>query len=278
MRHRVGSWKPASTADGPTAVTRSPRPGHRVFKGVVAWVVAAHLVLIAMQWAGGARPQATSSARMSMRLVATPARTTAAVPERAAIEKPVASPAKVARIARTKRPAATPAAPIEAARATPRIEAAPEAPVQARMEQAADAQVITGVAFGLPRIGMPGSADARRMAASPEPTPLPQGPPPAMLMQMQAARAAALSQIADALSREVASWQAPADEGQGACALSAQPGARLACDDERLLAVVAPREAALSGLLSAYRSMDPRMQMLSIAIVQGRYRAAWNAQ
>src|SRR5207245_5947583 len=91
-----------------------------------------------------------------------------------------------------------------------------------------------GIAFGLPRIGIPGGSTTRWSASPSEFPPQPMSPPPAMIMQMQAARA----QIAEALQRELSAWQAPADEG--ACAISAQPESRLACDNETLMLAISP--------------------------------------
>lgn len=99
-----------------------------------------------------------------------------------------------------------------------------------------------------------------------------------MLMQMQAARAAGRAQIADALLRELATWPMPDDGDEGACAVSIQSEARLACDNDRLLAAMAPREAVLSGLLGAYRSIEPQTEALSIAFTRGRYQVAWSAR
>lgn len=99
-----------------------------------------------------------------------------------------------------------------------------------------------------------------------------------MLMQMQAARATGRAHIADALLRELATWPVPDDDSEGACAVSIQSEGRLACDNDRLLAAVAPREVMLSGLLDAYRSVEPQTEALSIAFKQGRYQGVWSAR
>jgi hypothetical protein len=94
-------------------------------------------------------------------------------------------------------------------------------------------------------------------------------------MQMQAQTMAARAQLAEALQRELGSWQAPDATAQGACTLAAAPGARLACDSEPLAAALASREALLIGLLRAWRGMEPGTQGLTIAVVGGRYEARW---
>lgn len=256
MRHRAGSWNPACTAERQAGVVTPSRSGIRVFRVIVSGIVAAHAVFIAMQWQGAVKPQA-SSARMSMRLVSTPAQSPDANRDPPAVQARIRNPG----------PTRDRAVPIK-----PSARTQPVAQVR-RLDADTESRVAPepqGIAFGLPRIGIPGGSTARWSASTSEAPPQHIGPSPAMLMQIQAARA----QVADALQRELSAWQAPADEG--ACAISAQPESRLDCDNEALTLALSPRESALAGLLHAYRSVEPKILRLSIAVVQGRYQASWN--
>lgn len=93
---------------------------------------------------------------------------------------------------------------------------------------------------------------------------------------MQAQLQAARLQIADALRREVGTWQPLSAAEQGACTLAPGSDAHLSCDNETLMLSIAPREAMLAGLLRAWRSTYPDTRGLSIAVVDGRYQANWN--
>jgi hypothetical protein len=101
-------------------------------------------------------------------------------------------------------------------------------------------------------------------------------PPWLQQAQAHAAREAGRAQLADALQHQLAEAAASLEGGNGACALATGPDAQLACDNEHLSLALAPRAAALAGLLQAYRSMEPRTAGLAIAVVQGRYQVSWN--
>jgi|GEM_PF-4337715 len=257
MRHRAGSWKFACTAECPAGMVTPSRSGTRVFWVIVGGIMAVHAVFIAMQWQGVVKPEA-SSTRMSMRLVSSTVRSRDADQDQPAVQTRVHHPASNRdRAVPTK--ASTRTQPVAQVR---HFDAVTESNVAPEPQ---------GIAFGLPRIGLPGGSTAALWSASTSASPShPMSSPPAMLMQMQAARA----QISEALERELSAWQPPADEG--ACAISAQPEPRLDCDNEALTLAISPRESALAGLLHAYRSVEPKVMRLSIAVVQGRYQASWN--
>ncbi len=232
-----------------TAGVSSPRPCP-----VLAWGVAGslliHATLLAMAWQHQPTTHPPTAARLSVRLLPPTARHAAA---------PTAAPAVVVRHA-----AVRPRAPAAATHSKP---------PQTVAVAAAPAEVIDGSVFGLPRIGFAAPAPARWMAPQP---PAPTMPPPVPLLQMQAqaARDAGLAQIMSALQQQVSAWQTPQDAGDAACSLDAQPQRPLACDSDALLQVVGERVTMLSGLLDAYRRMEPRAASLSIAFVQGRYRVS----
>jgi len=272
MRRRAGSWKFGRTAEYPVEARRrtgaSPSPGARLH-GIAALIALAHAMLIAAAWQSTTVRERIGERRLSMRLVSpTPARQVAAI---AASEVPVraepAIKATATTAARAERPApreTAPAAPIEPPRTAPQ----PTASV---------AEPITGVALAIPRIGLPGTAApawGKPPAAIVEPA-----APPAMAMlaqatQAHAAREAGRAQILDALQRTLADTsQAIVD---GACALAVEAQAHLACDNDVLMQALAPREAALSGFLRAYRSMEPRTRGLAIAVVGGHTQVSWN--
>jgi hypothetical protein len=257
MRHRAGSWKLACTAECPAGMVTPSRSGTRVFRVIVGGIVVLHAVFIAMQWQGAVKPEANST-RMSMRLVSSTARSRDANQDQPAVQTRIHHPGPNRDRAVPTKPS-TRTQPVAQVR---RFDAVTES------RTALEPQ---GIAFGLPRIGIPGGSTAARWSALTSAPPLqPMSPPPAVLMQMQAARA----QISEALERELSAWQAPADGG--ACAISAQPESRLDCDNDALTLAISPRESALAGLLHAYRSVEPKVLRLSIAVVQGRYQASWN--
>jgi hypothetical protein len=133
------------------------------------------------------------------------------------------------------------------------------------------------VAIALPRIGGFGAGPTRWLrapSAEHSPPPAPHHAEVARMMQAQAAREAARAQIAIELQRHLA--DASLQMHDGACAIGAEPEARLACDNEPLAQSLAPREAALAGLLQAYRSVEPRASGLAIAVVQGRAQITWH--
>ena len=250
MRHVNTGW--AST----------PSPCARV-RWIALFTAAIHAALIAWAWRTPATHELRSPARVAMRLVMLPAAIQAsalATPQSLAAPEPAAKPRRQAR-------------PIE----SPRPVEPPPRPSPAR------AEAIAGVAFEPPRIALPGSSSpARWMNPPAAPADTGRVMPPAMQLaqarQAQAMREAGRAQLADALQRELGSMQAPSSVDDGACALPAEPEPHLVCDNERLMQAIAPREAALSSLLQAWRSMEPGASGLSIAVVQGRYQVSRDVQ
>lgn len=255
MRHRAGSCELGRTAGGPAGVN-TPRPGRRVHGWIVAGIVAAHGVFVAIAWQPAAALKAATPQRMSMRLLASVSRPAAGIVSTTEAQKPALMAA------------AAPAPKPRAARPEPRSKAAePAAPLNVAVAVAVVAPVpIQGVAFAPPSISF-GPPPVRREAAPPMPP---------LQAQMQGQFHAARAQVADALQRELGAWQPPLASQQGACALAAEPESHLACDNDALSTAIAPRETALVGFLRAWRSMDPRTQGLTIAVVDGRYQASWN--
>lgn len=242
----------------------TPRPGRRVHGVIVVGIVVAHAAWVALAWAPASVPKPAVPQRLSMRwLASTPKVQAVVVPIVATAAKPAD---KVAPTVRAPKPRA--AVPAE-----PRVAVAPEPRVAPVEVVAVAAPVpIQGVAFAPATIGF-GPPAVRRVAAF---APAPPPPPTQLLqMQMQSQQHAARAQIAEALQRELGAWQPPLTS-QGACALAGEPDAHLACDNDTLTSTVAPREPALAGLLRAWRSMEPRTQGLTIAVVDGRYQATWN--
>jgi hypothetical protein len=221
----------------------SPRPRSGALHAIAAFTLAAHAALIGLAWRDAGSTAPRPALRVAMRLVAAP---------------PTAARVPVAE--RPARPAAAPR----------RAPARPDAP---RRAVAAKHEPVAGVAFGPPRWGLPGTAPAQWMNP---PAPL---HVPAVVVsvaqaaQAQAARDAARWQIADALQRALP----PAPAADGHCALLPAPAAALVCDDETLRQALAPREAALAGLLAAHRALEPQAGGLSISVAQGRYTVAWDA-
>jgi hypothetical protein len=247
MRLRAGSWKSGSTAEGRAGVA-SPLPGRRVHALVVALIVAAHAAFIALAWKPAAEVVKPPAKAMSMRLVA------------ATVSRPAVAPAAYADL-----PRVAPAKPRKAV--TKRV--TPPAPPVPSVTAQADPPAVQGIAFAPARIAFGAPSLPREERPAPPP------PPPIHLLQMQAQLMAARSQIAEALQRELGSWQAPDASAQGACTIAATPDAKLACDSEPLAAALASRETQLIGLLRAWRGMEPATQGLSIAVVGGRYEARW---
>lgn len=243
MRFRAGSWKSGSTAEGRAGVV-SPLSGHRVHALIVGFIAAAHVAFVAFAWKPASEAAKPPAKSMSMRLVA-------ATVSRPSVDTAARSPAPAVRTTPPK------------ARAAPKKAVAP--PVVAQ----AEAPAIQGIAFAPARIAFGPPSTPREDHPAPPPA------PPIHLMQMQSQLMAARAQLADALQRELGSWQAPDATAQGACTLAAAPDARLACDSEPLAAALASREAMLIGLLRAWRGMEPGTQGLSIAVIGGRYEARW---
>ena len=247
MRLRAGSWKSGSTAEGRAGVA-SPLPGRRVHALVVALIVAAHAAFIAWAWKPAAEAVKPPAKAMSMRLVAATGSRPAVAPT-ARADLPRIAPVKPPKaVKKSVAPLAPPAPPVTVQADTPAIQGITFAPAR--------------IAFGAPSVPR-------------EEHPAPPPPPPIHLLQMQAQLMAARSQIAEALQRELGSWQAPDATSQGACTIAAAPDAKLVCDSEPLAAALASRETRLIGLLRAWRGMEPATQGLSIAVVGGRYEARW---
>jgi hypothetical protein len=250
------------TAVNTVGVTR-PRPCVRVFSWILGFTLGAHAVLLAHLWYASTASDSPRAARLTMRLVrpvSTQREPAAAVPTSTRTPAPAA-------LRRPSKAAAKPSAQSQSqAHVQPTVPAATPAET---------AEAIVGIVFAPPRVGFPGAGAARSTAAPPPP--IAAAPPSAFvaqMMQAQATREAGRSQVVDALQRTLAG--ALADANDGACALDAQPDASLSCDNESLMRLLAPREAALAGLLRAYRSVDPQASGIAIAVVQGRYQVAWN--
>lgn len=97
------------------------------------------------------------------------------------------------------------------------------------------------------------------------------------IAQANEAREAQRAQIVDALLRQVAALQDPGNSAEGACTLPAPPSTHLACNNDALLQALSAQAPVLTGLLQAYRSMDPQADGLSIAYAHGRYRLSPDA-
>ena len=155
-------------------------------------------------------------------------------------------------------------------------------PVASPVREAGSAEIITGVAFGMPRIGLPGASTSGWTSPPAAHDVAPPSTPAMLLAQSsreRAMREAALAQIADAAQRMLADTSiASAGAADGRCLLMIETDARLVCDDESLAQALAPREAALSGLLQAYRRMAPSAGALAVTLVQGRYQLSWDVR
>jgi len=249
MRRRAGPWRFDGTADSAAgAVTLRPRS--RVGWGIAVSLALHGVLLFALSSHRTAAPNAPrTAARMSVRLLmrAAPA---VAPSELVALQSTASRSRSV-----TRKP---PALPI-------RTET-----VKVSAPMAADvAAPIDGSVFGMPRIGFPGASASR--SATPGP-PNYAGPNP--MAQMQAARDAGRAQIVSALEQQLNALQVPVDAIEAACSLPATPDAQVSCDNDSLREIVGPRTPALSGLLVAYRSVEPRASSLAIAYSQGRYRVS----
>lgn len=155
-----------------------------------------------------------------------------------------------------------------------------EVPVASPVREAGAAETINGVAFGMPRIGLPGASTSRWTNPPAAHDAAPASTPAMMLApssRERAMREAARTQIADAAQRTLADTPiASAGAADGRCLLTIEADARLVCDDVLLAQALAPREAALSGLLQAYRSVEPSAGALAVTLVQGRYQLSWD--
>jgi len=233
----------------------------------VAWGMAVsllvHSLVVALVWQRVPPAEAPRPQRMAVRLVAKAVHAPAApLSIRQATHQPssrVSAPAKKAAAKATTAPSPT----VVAAHAPPAL-SPPQAPPEA----------IDGSVFGMPRIGFAGPSTPRWMTP-PQPPAMPAPyPGPALAAQAHAAREAGRAQIVLALEHQVTVLPPPASPGDGACALQTQPESRLSCDTDALQEVVGAQVATLSGLLDAYRSMDPRASSLAIGYAQGRYRVS----
>lgn len=220
---------------------------------VTALALVLHALVLVNAWHTPVRTDPKPATRISMRWL----QATAAQP--AVRTTNVAARATVRPRARAALPAGPRLAPAALAPATP-----------------VRAEAVVGVAWGLPRLGFAAGGPARWMRP-PAAEAAPQAPAPQLIaqtMQAQAARAAGHTRIAEALHSALDSAQADTDEGS--CALGVEPHARLICDNDALTQALASREARLSELLRAYRSVEPHTKGLSIAMVQGRYQVSWD--
>ena len=235
MRHRAGSWS-SPRAVGNTAGAATPRPCARVFRIAAVLVLAAHLLFIAMAWQTAAsKPQPTRQSRIAMTIVAPKAQP--GVRDMRAI------------VAKAKKPAAVKPRPIPKPRPKDEPPKPPEPPV-------------IGVAFAPAAIAMPSPA---RWMQPPQHSAPPMMPPPVHMAQAQAAQA----QLTEALYRQLA--DAPAALA-GECRLPAEPQAELDCDREDVKQALESRVTALAAWLTAYRSVDSRVNGLSIALADGRFQ------
>ncbi len=259
MLHRASSWRPAGPSRA-AAAAATLRPRSFVFKAVAAATVLVHGLLIGWAWQGvAAKREPARSARVAMRLIAAPA----AHPH----------PVEVARL----RTAPQPARPEPKATRRPRNDDMAHEKPKPLAAPPASAEPIVGIALAVPTISLPGAAPKRWVNPPPAPTAA-QASPPAMLAawaQAEAARNASRSQLEFALQRHLAEASPPSPDVEGACTLPAEPQADLDCDTDGMMQALGPRAAALSGLLLALRSMEPRTSGLAIAVVQGRYQASW---
>ncbi|MEP7297287.1 MAG: hypothetical protein ABI702_13955 [Burkholderiales bacterium] len=244
-------------------------PPTRVW-GIAAFTLSVHALLLATAWRAPPDRRPSQAAAVTLRLVpgAAPRQVVAA----AALPAPAPAPAP-ARTSLQRAKRVRPDAPV------PRR----SEPVQAVVTAAAPAQVvvpaevITGVAFGLPRIGLPGTPSSRWMNPPSTQDVAPAQTPAVLLAQMtreRAMREAARAQIVDAAQRTLIDASTAAAEGS--CLLTIEADARLVCDDESLTQALAPREAALSGLLQAYHRMEPSASGLAVTFAQGRYQVSWD--
>lgn len=235
MRHCAGSWSPPRAVAN-TVGAATPRPCVRVFRIIAALVLAAHAGFIAMAWhTATAKPQPPRQSRIALTLVAP--KVQPGVRDMRAV------------VAEAKRPAALKPRPV--VKDPPKVQPPkpPEPPV-------------TGVAFAPAAIAMP--SPARWMQPPPQPAP-PMMPPPVHMAQAQAAQA----QLTEALYRQLA--DAPAAL-VGECRLHAEPQAPLDCDRDEMKQALESRVAALAAWLAAYRSVDARVNGLTIALADGRFQ------
>jgi hypothetical protein len=266
MRHLVGRLIAGPTTEGRAGVAR-PRPCPRVAWGVAVSVLAHAFVIALTLNATPPRKPVKEASRLSVRLVARPPQ---AVPTSKQATAPVVAYRRAAVQVVREAKAAQPA---RAAKAVPPPSTKAAKPLESPAAQvaAASTQPIDGSVFALPHIPIAGGAAPRWMkpqGPSAMPTP-PFVPPPAM--HAHAAREAGRMQIVLALQRQVSAWQAPDDAGDGMCSLHATPDDLLDCDSAALQQLVGAQVAGLSGLLKAYRGIDPSASRLSIAYQQGRY-------
>ena len=247
MRRNAGSWRRDDTADR-AAGAAMPRPRVRFACGVAVSIALHGVALLLLNSHRNAAPDTPHAAtRMSVRLLMRVAPAATAQPVVVRQAQPTRN------VAQNVAPPSVRTEPVEV-----------PVPVAAKV-----APPIDGSVFGMPRIGLAGMSTSR---SSVSPPPIYPGPNP--LAQMQAARDAGRAQIVSALERQVNALQAPVDVSDAACSLQATADAQVSCDSDALRDIVSPQTPTLSGLLVAYRSIDPRASSLAIAYVQGRYRVS----
>lgn len=178
---------------------RRPRSG--ALHTIAAFTLAAHALLIGLAWRDAEPPKPRPPQRVAMRLVAVPA----ATPPRTVVHEPTVRPALPTR-----------RAPVRVEPPRPAVAPPPE--------------VVTGVAFAPPRLGVLVTAPATWL----KPPPTEDMPAAAMAAQAamaHAAREAARSQIAYAMQR--ARQAAPPADGR--CALLPDDAPTPACTDQRVI-------------------------------------------
>jgi hypothetical protein len=237
MRHSAGR----------TAGVSRPRP-YRHVRSVALVVAAIHATLIVWAWQQTEPRKAQPAPKHVAMLLVMPR---AAAPTPAPAPQPAPQPAVARKTVRPDRPPGP----------------APRGP-------APPAEPVTGVALAPPTIASPGSSTPSRWM-NPPPAPVPM-PPPTQMVHAQSAHEAVRAQLAAALQHELGRWQALTAADDGHCRLAVEGDSGLACDNEMLLQVLAPREGVLAALLASYRSLEPRAHGLTIALAQGRYQAAWD--
>ena len=228
--------------------------------GGVALSIVVHAAIALVAWRATVPTEAARAVSLTVRLIepSPPLATTAAVRVDAAADVRREPPRRVA-TARTRATAAARGGRMAAAEM-------PSPPAEA----------ISGAVFALPHIGFGGSAVATSwMRTVRPPTPSVQAVQPDLSVQAaQAQREASRALLVAALEQQVGALPAPDESVEGVCTLGAQTERLLDCDNSALHTAVTPQAPALSGLLLAYRSIDPRTAGLSIGFSNGRYQVS----
>jgi hypothetical protein len=239
---------------------------HAYLRHPVAWGVAlsiaAHAAIALVAWRAAGPTEAPPTVSLTVRLLerSSPHASAAAVSADTADSYVVRSEPPRRRAA--ARPRAIAAARSGSVAATERPPPPPE--------------VISGAVFALPHIGFGGSAVATSwMRTVRPPTPSVQAAQPDLSVQaVQAQREASRALLVAALEQQVGALPAPVESVEGMCTLGAQTERQLDCDNSALHTAVTPQAPALSGLLLAYRSIEPRTAGLSIGFSNGRYQVS----